>query len=69
MLFRLFLTIQTLLICFKIENALVWNWGQVFWCFWIFFAFIAGINLGLTLLFLNKLCEKENNIDHKDEGK
>lgn len=62
--FKIFLVVQVVCICLKIDETVAWGWKEVFWVYWIFFSILVGITFGITLLFVTKLCS----LIHKNEG-
>lgn len=41
----------------KLDNLVDWQWGEVFWVYWIFFSIMVGFVLGLFLMVVSKLCQ------------
>lgn len=62
--FKIFLVVQVVCICLKIDGTVTWGWKEVFWVYWIFFSILVGITFGISLLFITKFCS----IMHRNEG-
>eukprot|EP01017_Pseudomicrothorax_dubius_P023116 TRINITY_DN2480_c0_g2_i1.p1 TRINITY_DN2480_c0_g2~~TRINITY_DN2480_c0_g2_i1.p1 ORF type:complete len:544 (+),score=21.33 TRINITY_DN2480_c0_g2_i1:66-1697(+) len=56
MIIRCFSFFQLILIYFKLDNIVPWDWREVFWMYWFFFALMLGILCGLFFLISTKLC-------------
>ena len=52
----IFLYIQTLCLILKIDNIVNWNWKEVFWAFWVYFAIMVGISFAALMTLFSKIC-------------
>jgi len=66
---RIFLSLLTANICLRIDYVLKWKWGEVFWLYWVLFAFMLGFNLGLILIIANKWIHGVKNPHDMNESK
>ena len=66
---RIFLSLQTASICLRIDHVLEWQWSEVFWLYWVLFAFMLGFNLGLILIIANKWIHGLKNPHDSNESK
>ena len=55
--FRLFLTIQLSTIGLKLDSLIAWDWKEVFWTYWVLFSILIGINFGMLIMILSKICQ------------
>ncbi|EAS02404.2 zinc finger, C3HC4 type (RING finger) protein (macronuclear) [Tetrahymena thermophila SB210] len=56
--FKIFLSVQILLISLKFENQINWKWRDVFWAYWVFFSIMVGINIGFIIILFSKCYSK-----------
>lgn len=54
--YRMFILIQGITLCCKIDNFIDWEWKEVFWSYWVFFSILIGIDFGLILMTISKFC-------------
>lgn len=45
-----------------------WQWNEVFWLYWVLFAFLLGFNLGLLLIIANKWLKGLENVADCNES-
>lgn len=55
--FRLFLTIQLSTASLKLDSLITWDWKEVFWTYWVLFSILIGINFGMFIMILSKICQ------------
>ncbi|KAL4432674.1 hypothetical protein ABPG74_004967 [Tetrahymena malaccensis] len=56
--FKIFLSVQILLISLKFEDQINWKWRDVFWAYWVFFSIMVGINIGFIIILFSKCYSK-----------
>ena len=54
--YRIFLIIQVTTIFCKIDGFIDWQWKEILWSYWVFFSILIGIDFGLMLMSVSKLC-------------
>lgn len=54
--YRIFLLIQLTTIFCKVDGFIDWQWKEVLWSYWVFFSILIGIDFGLILMTISKLC-------------
>lgn len=54
--FRIFLFIQITTIFCRVDEFITWEWKEVVWSYWVFFSILIGIDFGLVLMSVSKLC-------------
>eukprot|EP01017_Pseudomicrothorax_dubius_P009688 TRINITY_DN1333_c0_g1_i6.p1 TRINITY_DN1333_c0_g1~~TRINITY_DN1333_c0_g1_i6.p1 ORF type:complete len:677 (-),score=99.08 TRINITY_DN1333_c0_g1_i6:48-2078(-) len=65
MILRCFAFMQLTLVFLKLEESVTWEWKEVFWVYWFFFALMVGVVCGVLFLFISKICYYLNG---QDEG-
>lgn len=47
---------QLIFIALKVDQMTDWKWAEVFWLFWIIFALLMAMLVGLILAMFIKIC-------------
>eukprot|EP01017_Pseudomicrothorax_dubius_P040609 TRINITY_DN6379_c0_g1_i2.p1 TRINITY_DN6379_c0_g1~~TRINITY_DN6379_c0_g1_i2.p1 ORF type:complete len:646 (-),score=113.34 TRINITY_DN6379_c0_g1_i2:128-2065(-) len=69
MIVRCFAILQLVLVYLKIEDVVAWEWKEVFWIYWFFFALMIGVVCGITFLLFSKICYFANGTDEREDIK